>query len=165
MPAPCAGRNCGWTGEGFLPEERGAWGGTPRGNFAVSALLLALGRGRVAAVKGIGGFHLVCDAFSADAVALLRERKNRPRKALAIMAASLEEAERLAFIDGPAREALLSAARPVVVCPRRPGEVPDMLAPGRQHHRDHAAVCPRFIICCFIRRYCREIRRCSAPWS
>lgn len=111
------------------PEERGAWGGTPRGNFAVSALLLALGRGRVAAVKGIGGFHLVCDAFSADAVALLRERKNRPRKALAIMAASLEEAERLAFIDGPAREALLSAARPVVVCPRRPGGVPDMLAP------------------------------------
>lgn len=115
------------------PVERagshGAWGDRPRGMFAVSALLWALGQGRVAALKGIGGFHLVCDAFNSSAVEELRRRKNRPHKALAIMAASIEAAERLAFIDGPSRAALLSPERPIVVCPRRPGVLPDTLAP------------------------------------
>lgn len=111
------------------PEERGPWGEAPRGNLAVSALLWALRQGRVAAVKGIGGFHLVCDAFNARAVAALRGRKNRPHKALAIMAASIEAAEGLALVDGPARSALLSPERPIVVCPRLPGVLPEELAP------------------------------------
>ncbi len=107
----------------------GAWGDKPCGRLAVSALLWALGQGLVAAVKGIGGFHLVCDAFNIPAVEELRRRKNRPHKALAIMTASLDAAECLAFIDGPSRAALLSPERPIVVCPRRPGVLPDALAP------------------------------------
>ncbi len=109
--------------------SHGAWGDSPRGRLAVSALLWALGQGCVAAVKGIGGFHLVCNAFNIRAVEELRRRKNRPHKALAIMTASIHTAERLAFIDGPSRAALLSPERPIVVCPRRPGVLPDALAP------------------------------------
>lgn len=115
----------GRTGE----QGRALFGENPRGNAAVGAFLWALQQGFVAAAKGIGGFHLVCDAFSEKAVKSLRERKNRPHKALAIMAASLEEAEKLALLDGPSREALCSPARPIVVCPRRPGTLPDILAP------------------------------------
>jgi hydrogenase maturation protein HypF len=80
----------------------------------------ALAEGRIVAVKGIGGFHLACDATSPAAVRTLRERKRREEKPLAVMVADLAEARDLAE-TGPAEEALLlSVERPIVLCRRRP---------------------------------------------
>ncbi len=80
----------------------------------------ALARGAIAAVKGIGGYHLACDATSSAAVATLRERKRREEKPLAVMVRDLDAARALAEI-GEAEAALLaSVERPIVLCRRRP---------------------------------------------
>ena len=102
---------------------------TVRGPAAVPALLAELRRGRLAAVKGLGGFHLACDALKSAAVMELRRRKNRPHKALAVMVADLDSARTLAEIGPSAEAALLSPRRPIVICPRRPGALPAALAP------------------------------------
>jgi hydrogenase maturation protein HypF len=71
--------------------------------------------GRIVAIKGLGGFHLACDATSDAAVATLRERKRRPKKPLAVMYPSIEAVER-AFAVSPEERALLtSPARPIVL--------------------------------------------------
>jgi hydrogenase maturation protein HypF len=85
------------------------------------AAAAALREGRIVAVKGIGGWHLACDATSAEAVRTLRARKRREEKPLAVMARDLAEAGRLADLS-PAEERLLaSVERPIVLARRRPG--------------------------------------------
>lgn len=98
-------------------------GGAPlaHGDAAIAALAAALARGTVAAVKGLGGFHLVCDATDDAAVAALRRRKHRPSKALAVMVADLAAAERLARLGDRARELLCGTVRPIVLAPARDG--------------------------------------------
>lgn len=83
---------------------------------ALSGAAVALSRGSRVAVKGLGGFHLVCDASDEAVVASLRQAKQRPHKPLAVMAADLHAARQLAEI-GPKEEALLiSRERPIVLC-------------------------------------------------
>ncbi len=99
---------------------RGADGAAMAGDpIAVAAAALA--GGRIVAVKGIGGYHLACDATSPAAVALLRERKRREAKPLAVMVRDLDEAGRLAFLSDAERELLASPERPVVLVRRRDG--------------------------------------------
>ena len=81
----------------------------------------ALAEGRIVAVKGIGGFHLACDALSSSAVARLRERKRREEKPLAVMPRDLDEAEALAELSLAERALLASVERPIVLARRRPG--------------------------------------------
>lgn len=76
-----------------------------------------LREGQILAVKGIGGFHLMCDARHAGAVARLRERKRGSAKPFAVMVASLAAAERLAVLDDESRALLDSPARPIVIAP------------------------------------------------
>jgi hydrogenase maturation protein HypF len=98
-----------------------ARGGAVPGHDPILSLGRALAAGRIGAVKGIGGFHLACDATSSEAVRLLRTRKRREEKPLAVMVADLETARALAALD-PAEERLLaSVERPIVLCRRRPG--------------------------------------------
>ncbi len=92
------------------------WAGT---DAALAVAHAALANGEVVAVKGLGGFHLACDAANPAAVARLRERKGRPDKPFAVMAADLATAETLAEVDELARAALASPARPIVLLPRR----------------------------------------------
>jgi hydrogenase maturation protein HypF len=87
----------------------------------VARAATALREGRIVAVKGIGGFHLACDATSSPAVGRLRDRKRREEKPLAVMAANLAAAERLAALSDAERALLQSVERPIVLCPRRPG--------------------------------------------
>jgi len=95
--------------------------GAPVEGDPLALAAAALRRGLVLAVKGIGGFHLACDATSSAAVARLRRRKRREEKPLAVMVASLDAARALAE-PGPAEEALLaSVERPIVLCRRRGG--------------------------------------------
>lgn len=86
--------------------------------------------GDVVAIKGLGGFHLSCDAGNAAAVALLRARKRRPAKPFALMGT---EAMIRAHCDmRPAEAALLNdAAAPIVLLRRSGGTLPEDLAPGQ----------------------------------
>jgi hydrogenase maturation protein HypF len=87
------------------------------GPAAVTALAEALARGAIAGVKGLGGFHLVCDAASETAVAALRQRKHRPSKALAVMVPDLPTASRLGHVGEQARKLLAGRARPIALLP------------------------------------------------
>ena len=71
--------------------------------------------GSIVALKGVGGYHLVCDALQENAVQTLRQRKGRPRKPLAVMAGSLETAKQYVHISEKEEELLLSPARPIVL--------------------------------------------------
>ncbi|HEC09576.1 MAG TPA: carbamoyltransferase HypF, partial [Acidimicrobiales bacterium] len=98
---------------------------------ALAAARRALSGGRILAVKGLGGFHLVCDAGSEAAVGELRRRKHRPDKPLAVMAADLETAHRLVHLDPGEVELLTSPARPIVLARRKPdAPVAPAVAPG-----------------------------------
>jgi hydrogenase maturation protein HypF len=91
----------------------------------------ALAAGKIAAVKGIGGFHLACDATSAAAIRTLRERKHREEKPLAVMVADLAAARAVADLSAAEEELLASVERPIVLCRRRGASAlrPE-LAPG-----------------------------------
>ena len=88
------------------------------GPDAIEQAASALRAGRIVAVKGLGGYHLACDARSSAAVARLRQRKQRDEKPFAVMVQSLAEARHLARV-GTAEEALLTAVeRPIVLVSR-----------------------------------------------
>ncbi len=91
----------------------------PQDADPIAAAVAALRSGRIVAVKGIGGFHLACDAASSTAVLRLRLRKHREERPFAVMARDLGEARALADLV-PAEEALLlSPERPIVLVRRR----------------------------------------------
>ena len=96
----------------------------------------ALSHGLIVAIKGIGGFHLACDATSDDAVRILRQRKHRDEKPLAVMVRDLGGAKALVSLDDVARRLLTSVERPIVLLPKRdrrvqkdPPCVSELLAP------------------------------------
>lgn len=87
----------------------------------ISRAARAIRDGRIVAVKGIGGFHLACDATSEAAVQRLRARKHRDEKPLAVMVSGLDAAAG-AGVLGPVHRALLqSPERPIVLVEKRPG--------------------------------------------
>lgn len=101
------------------------------GDDAVTVAAVALQAGKIVAVKGIGGFHLMCDAGNDTAVRTLRHRKHREEKPFAVMFPDLASL-RVCTASSPAAESLLqSPAAPIVLVPRRP-EAPlaTALAPG-----------------------------------
>jgi hydrogenase maturation protein HypF len=79
----------------------------------------ALRAGRIVALKGLGGYQLLVDAGSPDAVRRLRLRKRRPTKPLAVLVRAIDEAERIAWLDESERRLLLDPAGPIVVVRRR----------------------------------------------
>ena len=98
-----------------------------------------LASGGIVAIKGLGGFHLSCDAANEQAVAELRRRKRRSNKPLAVMVRSLADAGRLCHIDDAERDLLAGSIRPIVLLRRRAvcesGDSPDalILAPSVAH--------------------------------
>jgi len=94
---------------------------------AAGALLRA---GRIGAVKGLGGYHLACDARS-PAVAELRRRKRREQKPFAVMVANVQEAERLCLLNDAERALLCSPRAPIVLLRKRAAcDVANTVAPG-----------------------------------
>ena len=91
-----------------------------------------LAGGGIVAIKGLGGFHLSCDASNEQAVAELRRRKRRSNKPLAVMVRSLADVERLCRISDVERGLLAGSIRPIVLLRRRAvcesGDSPDALA-------------------------------------
>jgi hydrogenase maturation protein HypF len=84
-----------------------------------SAVQLLLDGG-ILAVKGLGGFHLVCDASNPDALAKLRQRKRRQGRAFAVMVGSADDARRVCRVDAVEQEQLESTKRPIVLLRKRP---------------------------------------------
>lgn len=78
-----------------------------------------LASGGIVAIKGLGGFHLACDAANEQAVRELRRRKRRSNKPLAVMVRGLNDAERLCHIDDIERNLLAGSVRPIVLLRRR----------------------------------------------
>lgn len=104
------------------------WGSTREQSDAIFAHAVGLLKeGGIVAVKGLGGFHLVCDARNADAVARLRVRKRREGKAFAVMMAGVDEARQACLVGDAEQRLLESPQRPIVLLRKRPGA---RIAPG-----------------------------------
>lgn len=97
----------------------------PGGIDGAAALLR---RGRIVAVKGLGGFHLMCDPHRPSAVRRLRKIKDRARKPLALMARDLDALRPYARVSGEEKALLLSPRRPIVLL-RKAADLP-LIAPG-----------------------------------
>jgi hydrogenase maturation protein HypF len=103
-------------------------------DLALAAAQAALSRGAVLAIKGLGGYHLACDATSSQAVSELRQRKRRPAKPFAVMVADVAAAERLALVGPAEAELLTSRQRPIVLLRRRAGgPVSHLVAPDNPY--------------------------------
>ena len=106
----------------------------PRLSQPIERMAEVIEAGGIVALKGIGGYHLVCDARSAQSVETLRERKQRDQKPFAVMVLNGASARQHGRLSDAAHSALESRQRPVVVVPRRgppSGEaLPDALGPG-----------------------------------
>ena len=114
-----------------------------------------LRRGQIVAMKGIGGYHLACDARDAQAVRTLRARKFRMEKPFAVMVRDLEVARSLATVSPESAALLASPARPIVLVPAiaaLPGVAPENDAIGIMfpytplHHLVFAAGAPSALV-------------------
>jgi hydrogenase maturation protein HypF len=121
----------------------------------IEAAAAALCNGNTVAIKGIGGYHLSCDARNATVVQALRERKFRKEKPFAVMVRDLETARHLVEVSAAAEELLCSPARPIVLAPGRvelagvaPGnhEIGVMLPYAPLHHLLFAAGAPEVLV-------------------
>jgi hydrogenase maturation protein HypF len=127
---PIACPSCGpalelWDADGVTLASR---------ETAIVAAARALAEGRIVAVKGLGGFHLMCDARDGAAVARLRERKLRLGKPLALMVRDLGQARELCEVSDLAGEQLASVESPILLLPRRASApVAAEVAPGNPY--------------------------------
>ena len=78
-----------------------------------------LAKGRIVAIKGLGGFHLACDAKNQDAVSSLRSRKFREDKPFAVMCRDMEEVRKHCEVNQEEEKLLLSVERPIVILRRK----------------------------------------------
>ncbi|TCS36758.1 carbamoyltransferase HypF [Reinekea marinisedimentorum] len=93
--------------------------------------LAALAQGQVVAIKSVGGFHLACDATNAAAVQLLRERKRRQYKPLAVMAANIDAVKQFAVVHAGQQALLQSRIAPIVLLtPKANSDIAQNLAPN-----------------------------------
>jgi hydrogenase maturation protein HypF len=123
---PTACPDCGPRLQALEASGRPIATSDPLGRFA--AALLA---GQIGALKGLGGYHLVCDARDGAAVAELRRRKHRDEKPFAVMVRDLEAAGLLCELLRGERALLQSPRRPIVLLRKRPSlEVAESTAPG-----------------------------------
>jgi hydrogenase maturation protein HypF len=111
--------------------------------------------GKIVAIKGLGGYHLACDARNADAVQALRDRKFRKEKPFALMAKNIEVARNLIQVSAETEALLGSLARPIVIAPAKAslsGVAPDnhelgvMLPYTPVHHLIFAAGAPEILV-------------------
>ncbi len=127
----------------------------PRYTSAIGEAASLLNAGKIVAVKGIGGYHLVCDAANSEAVHTLRERKFRKEKPFAVMVRTLEVARRWVDLSPEAEALLTSVARPIVLAPAKvelTGIAPDnhelglMLPYAPLHYLLFEAGCPEVLV-------------------
>ncbi len=96
----------------------------------IASTIELLRAGHIVAVKGLGGFHLACDALNSASVALLRQRKRRVEKPFAIMVPTVDAARSFCHVSDAEHDALESIQRPIVLLRRKQDcAIPDEVAP------------------------------------
>jgi hydrogenase maturation protein HypF len=95
----------------------------------VSSIAKLILEGHIVAIKGVGGYHLVCDATNNTVVHKLRERKHRPTKPFALMVPTLAYAKELAYINTKEEALLTSQARPIVLLKQKSQKFSTQVAP------------------------------------
>jgi len=87
--------------------------------------------GKIIAIKGLGGFHLACDALNQEAISNLRRRKKRSDKPFATMVFDIEYAKKYCLINNVEQALIESHERPIVILPTKSGvHIPEQVAPG-----------------------------------
>lgn len=109
-----------------------------KGTQALEACIRVLRDGGIAAIKGLGGFHIACDAMNHAAVATLRERKRRSNKPFAVMAASVEVLRSFCEVTREEQVLLESSKRPIVLLGKKQPDavlnpLSDAVAPNNQY--------------------------------
>jgi hydrogenase maturation protein HypF len=90
--------------------------------------------GKIVAIKGLGGYHLACNALDGEAVSRLRQRKLRDEKPFAVMARDYETALKYAYINEQEKELLMSEKKPIVLLRKRENSgLPEEIAPGNPY--------------------------------
>ncbi|MGA8941367.1 MAG: carbamoyltransferase HypF [Thermoactinomyces sp.] len=97
---------------------------------AIRAASRLLSEGKIIAVKGLGGYHLACDAYNEETVRLLRQRKNRPNRPLAVMAASMDVVKTICEVSEQEEKILCSPEAPIVILRKLDSRLAESLAPG-----------------------------------
>ncbi|MGE5072897.1 MAG: carbamoyltransferase HypF, partial [Anaerolineae bacterium] len=116
----------------WLERPDGNAGQPLRDQDAILETRALLASGRIVAVKGLGGFHLACDATNAAAVGELRRRKLRVDKPFALMMLDIAAVRKHCLVNEDERRLLESVARPIVLLPRRQGSaIAQVVAPGQ----------------------------------
>ena len=101
----------------------------------ISEVCRLLKNGDIIAIKGLGGFHLACDALNPDAVFKLRSRKYREYKPFAIMVKDIETAKGLCYVNDEEEKVLKGSIRPIVLLRKRPDcPVAEDVAPCQKYH-------------------------------
>ena len=102
-----------------------------KGAEAITEIRRRIAQGEIVAIKGIGGFHLCCDATNEKAVSLLRERKHRPVKPFAVMVRDMEAARRAVKVTAAAEEILEGPKKPILLLERQENStIAPSAAPG-----------------------------------
>jgi hydrogenase maturation protein HypF len=130
--ADCARDFADPTNRRFQAEASACPACGPQLSHSIAHIQSALLAGKIVALKGIGGFHLFCDACNESAVQTLRQRKDRPKKPFAVMLANAACAEHFATATSAERALLRHIARPIVMIRAGVGLAPSV-APGLRH--------------------------------
>ena len=102
-----------------------------QGTEAIAMAAQALLKGKIIALKGLGGFHLICDASSCEAVSRLRKRKKRPAKPFAVMFSDIQSLKASAEMSPEEERLVQSKEKPIVItAKRKTSEVCEEVAPG-----------------------------------
>ena len=111
---------------------------------AVKKAIALIKKGKIIAVKGIGGFHLICNAGNEAAVKRLRGRKKRPGKPLALMTDSVETIRRHALLSTEAEKLLTGPYRPILLLRKKPGKnnLSNSLSPDNNYYGFFLAYAP-----------------------
>ncbi|WP_041286359.1 carbamoyltransferase HypF [Desulfomonile tiedjei] len=104
-------------------------GGEPISGDPISRAVELLMRGKVLGIKGIGGFHLACDALNPEAVDLLRQRKGRAEKPFAVMMPDIATVERYCIVTESERDLLTSPVAPIVLMQKGAEQTAENVAP------------------------------------
>lgn len=91
-----------------------------RGDDAIGEVIDLLSQGQIVAIKGLGGFHLACDALNDEAVNTLRARKLRVDKPFALMMPDIETVQKHCYLSEQERQLIESRQRPIVILHRKP---------------------------------------------